>query len=139
MERPFLCLSLLATSLIALGCGSGEPPRYGVSGKVTVKGEPVDEGVVQFVPLDGQASNSTALLKNGDYAVPKDKGLFAGKYKVILVAYEAANMGGEAPGVSTPKSGSKGGAVIPPEYGANSKQIVEVKAGQTNTFNFIIK
>lgn len=76
------------------GCdkGSDNPPTFGVSGKVTYKGEPVEGATVVLVAQDiggkGAVGNTDA---EGNYQVgtfgPAD-GAIAGAYKVKVFKYE---------------------------------------------------
>jgi hypothetical protein len=75
---------LLATLLP--GCGSGKPtyPSARLEGKVTLDGNPIAEGRLQFVPQDlGKAPVTAAPIVEGRYlaeAVPR------GKLRVLLTA-----------------------------------------------------
>ena len=72
----------LVTTVIALtaavGCGDRQN-RWEVSGEVRVGGKPVEDGVINFAPLDGQGTGEGAQIVNGKYVIPQDKGLNPGK------------------------------------------------------------
>jgi hypothetical protein len=139
----WLLLSGLALVLVS-GCGETGLARCEVTGQVIFKSQPLDEGIIEFEPLDGQGSKSGALIKNGDYQIPKDKGLFPGRYKVTLIAGFGRSGGGNA-GIE--REASKGAARpafvpgkerIPPEYNVKSNVVREVKKEGPNRFDFDI-
>ena len=60
---PVLLLSALVVA--AAGCSSANPlGRRPISGKVTLQGQPVDYGSIQFIPLDLQAANWISPIRN---------------------------------------------------------------------------
>jgi len=86
MIRSETVVWLVASLLVAatLGCGSGEPPTYQVSGKVSYAGQPLPSGSIQFEP-DKPGGNSgtcaTATIENGTYTTTVG-GITGGKYLV---------------------------------------------------------
>src|SRR5262245_9162414 len=94
-----LCLSLAV--LAASGCGSDGPGRFNVTGKVTFRGQPVEEGKITFEdPAAGQV-NSADLGAGGGYSVE----LAAGDYQVS-VSPPLIEMPGtrDSPGDTVPKN-----------------------------------
>lgn len=70
-----------AVGLILCGCGGGDSlEKFPVSGKVTYKGEPVQEGDVNF--RNEQAGGGGAIDPTGSFEV--EGGLPAGKYTVYI-------------------------------------------------------
>jgi hypothetical protein len=68
--------------LLAGGCGDPTGGRQRISGPVTWKRMPLDEGVIEFHAQGDAApghvrTRSGALIKDGRYLIPKDKGLGA--------------------------------------------------------------
>jgi hypothetical protein len=75
--------------LLAPGCGdgSGLEPRYAVSGKLTYKGEPVKNAVINFVPVGGGRGATGKVDEGGAYTLTThdpDDGALPGKYKVTV-------------------------------------------------------
>ena len=68
-RRQFLQLGALGLGGLTLallsGCGEKGPVLCEVTGQVLLKSQPLDEGMIEFEPLDGQASKSGAVIKNG--------------------------------------------------------------------------
>ena len=136
-----LSLSLVLLGAIALGTlsGCGDPRnRQEVTGEVKLKGQPVEEGVINFAPLDGQETGDGAQITKGKYRIPREKGLSPGKYRVAI--YAGNGMTGE--GNASPDSPNAGkrqmGERVPPDYNKNSKVVKEVTTGGPNKFDFDI-
>ncbi|MFO1064731.1 MAG: hypothetical protein U0892_12780 [Pirellulales bacterium] len=133
------CFCMLAVAVLSLtGCGEANP-RMEVKGSVSLKGTPLKEGTILFMPLTGGegVTQEGGLIKEGKYLLPKESGLAPGKYKVILSAGDA-----KAPEDPNAIPGPTGNYVmkelIPPEYNAKSKVEVEVKSSGENVFDFPI-
>ena len=120
------------------GCSDPHKGKVAVSGKITLKGAPLNNGIVMFEPLDNQGTGGSAMLANGEYSIPKANGLKAGKYLVRVTAGDGKTQestGEPGPGGST-NIVSKD--LVPPEWNQRSKQEVTVKGDDTNTLDFNI-
>jgi hypothetical protein len=134
-------VATIAALFLAGGCEDDAGGRQAVSGAVTVKGKPVEMGMIEFIPVAGASAGGTyiksgAAIENGKYEIPKQKGLVPGRYKVTMSAPDKHNkMGGnELPG---PTSSRTSKDLIPPEYNLKSKVEVQVKKGPNN-FDFAV-
>lgn len=129
-------LSALAMGLI--GCGPGNP-RKEIKGKITLKKEPVKDGVISFEPLasGGPVTREAGVIKDGAYVIPADAGLLPGKYKVRITAGDST-----APDDPNQLPGPGGNYVmkdkVPPEYNTKTKQEVEVTDKGPNQFDYDI-
>jgi hypothetical protein len=138
-RRARFCGPLLAvTALGALG-GCGDPQqRQEIAGEVKFNGQPVEDGIIQFAPLDGQETGDGAQIVKGKYRIPKASGLSPGKYRVSIYAGNGLSGAGDASpdspnaGVQAPRER------IPPEYNEASKVVKEVIKGGENKFDFDI-
>jgi hypothetical protein len=130
---------LLVLPLVS-GCGNRGPVRHEITGTVTYKGEPVEEGVIDFEPQDGQASKDGASIIKGEYRIPKDKGLLPGKYKVSIVIGDGTVGTGDASpdAPPRPRGATPGKERAPPEFNVKSTLIREVTADGPNKFDFAI-
>jgi hypothetical protein len=133
-------LVLFAAVLPAGGCDDPGGLQT-VSGMVTLKGKPVEMGMIEFIPVAAASADTTytksgAVIENGRYDIPKQQGLVPGRYKVSISAPDKRNkMGGdELPG---PTSSRTSKDLIPPEFNLKTKLEVEVKKGP-NTFDFLV-
>ncbi len=123
MIRVRISLGLLGASLalLVVGCGDKYGGRRDVTGTVLFKGQPLEEGIIDFEPEDGQGSKSGASILKGQYTIPMDKGLIPGKYKVSIVAGDGTVTSGMAEPSGRAKPGATPGKErIPPEYNVKS-------------------
>lgn len=118
------------------GCGAGNNGRLPVSGVITLKGEALDDGTIEF---SSSSVKSGAPIIKGKYSMPADQGLSPGKYKVMITAGD-----GKTP-IESPDGlpGPTGTNIIskdriPPEYNTNSTQEVTVTDKGPNKFDFTI-
>lgn len=123
--------------LVAFGCGdpSGRQP---MSGTVTLKGQPLDQGSILFLPSSADQTNSTgAVIQNGTFTVPREKGLVPGIYKVQISSQEETGKvipGG--PGVP-PRPIMR--ERIPKSHTGEGNATVEVTSGGKNHFEFVLE
>ncbi|WP_029629782.1 hypothetical protein [Zavarzinella formosa] len=64
------------------GCGQTDQT---LAGDVSFDGQPIDDGVVLFVPTDGGGNNRQKVggqIANGKYSIESGRGLASGKYRV---------------------------------------------------------
>lgn len=128
---------LLASLLV--GCGSSDG-RVGITGEVSLDGEPIKSGSIRLTLVEGEKKESTgAMIHDGSYSIPVEKGLLPGKYHVVLSAADAE----AAPVTLRDSSGRPTVAVspelIPPEYNVNSDKNIDVTADGENHFVFSIE
>jgi hypothetical protein len=143
MPHVRLVASLLLACLIASlsGCGRSYGGRKAISGTVKLKGEPVNDGTIDFLPISGdQATKSGAQILNGSYKIPAEFGLLPGKYRVSITAGDGRTRA-DAPADQPP--GPTGANIvskdrIPKEYNIESTQEVEVTEKGPNVFNYDI-
>lgn len=130
----------LAVALLwLLGCGEPNPlGRYALSGSVTFQGQPLDQGLISFEPVDPtKGVGSGALIKNGKYEIPTDKGLPAGRYTVRITSTDptAPPPADAMPGDSPVRLGKER---IPPPWNLESDQQIEVKPDGEHVYSFAI-
>lgn len=142
MKKILLTFALVLLFGFAIsGCGPKGPVMYEVTGKVIFKNQPLDDGIIEFHPTEGQGSKQGAHIVNGEYKVPRATGLYAGKYSVFLTGGDGTS--GEGEGGTAPSKrrvgATPGKERIPPQYNVKTTQVVEVKAQGPNRFDFTIK
>lgn len=117
-----------------MGCGSSGPKRYGVSGSVKYKNEPIKFGTISFRSEDGTTSG--AQIKDGKYDIPASGGLPPGKYRVAINYPD--------PKAPKPKEDELPGEVtaakdlLPDRYHNNTELTAQIKAEQ-NQVDFDLK
>lgn len=128
--------SLIIVSISIVGCGQPDS-REGLSGEVTLKGELLKSGSIQFESVEGQSPvfSTGAMIRDGAFTVPGKSGLPAGKYRVMINAASAPFLATGPPG-SQPVMETK--ELVPAAYNTDSEVTVEVSADGENTFDFAI-
>jgi hypothetical protein len=126
-----ICVS---AALLIAGCGSSGPERYGVSGTVKYKGEPIKMGTISFRADDG--STGGAQIKDGQYDIPAAGGLTPGKYRVAINYPD--------PKAPKPREDEPPGEVVevrdllPDKYHNNTELIADIKA-ESNKVDYDLK
>ena len=94
LDRLRLALSLIAALSLAaaMGCsGDDGPPRVGVRGTVTYRGQPLPSGDIRFVPLPGtDTPQAGARIVDGRYAVAGG-GVPVGEFRVEILGYRRSD------------------------------------------------
>ena len=114
----WLWLAVLA--MAASGCGrSGKqiPNRVPVSGRVTVAGQPLAYGTVQFVPDSPEGHSAMGTIKGGAFTVESAEsfpGVVKGSYKVSIVSPQPIDPANRP---SDPFSPDANKSNIPKRYG----------------------
>ena len=129
---PLACVVVLAS-----GC-SDPDGRAEVSGTIKLAGQTLNDGLISFEPLEGQDTKSGAMIENGAFRIPRQKGLKPGKYLVRVTAGDGKTPTNpeEIGGPSKTNIVSKDR--IPPEWSARSKQEVTICGTEPNNFDFDI-
>ena len=124
-----------------MGCDRSGADRSAVSGSVTLAGQPVDGGSIDFAPSGvNQVSATGAMIFVGRYFVPCKNGLVPGKYCVRI--YWPEKVDAEQVPKGPPGPPAKGSHIglpkerIPAKYNIESELTVEVRQGGANTFDF---
>ncbi|HEY4259942.1 MAG TPA: hypothetical protein VGM98_07275 [Schlesneria sp.] len=145
LKSCFRSSSLAISIVIASGCGgTGGPERAIVSGEVTFDGQPIETGVIAFIP-DGATKGPTAgaAIQNGRYATPASSGPVLGPHRVEIVAHRTGRV---IEGAGIEGSGGPSGSIVleksemyvPTQYNKNSTLTFEVKSGK-NVQDFPLK
>jgi hypothetical protein len=135
MQAAFRCvwLWLAVLAMASSGCGrSGRqiPNRVPVSGRVTIAGQPLAYGTVQFVPESPEGHSAMATIKAGSFTLASAEsfpGVVKGSYKVSIVSPQPIDPSNRP---SDPFSPEANKSNIPNRYGniETSGLAVEVNA-----------
>ena len=130
----YLTLTLLLPLLFLLsGCGGSKTGgRLPISGTVTFKGQSLAQGSIEFMPEQGGVSQAGAMIADGKFSIPADKGLVPGNYTVRISSLEQV-----APREPGGTEGPQPKELIPAKYNIKTTLKKEVKQGAT-TFDFIL-
>lgn len=77
-----LLVSLLSFSFLA-GCGAPTGDRVPLAGEVTLDGQPLDRGSIEFHP-DGEGTITGGMILDGKFEIPANQGAEPGKYIVRI-------------------------------------------------------
>lgn len=132
---------VLGVMVLVMGCGPNYGGRKEIKGTVKLKGEPINDGTIDFFPAEGnQATKSGAQILKGSYKIPAEFGLLPGKYRVSITAGDGRTRS-DAPLDAPP--GPTGANIVskdrvPKEYNIESKIDVEVTDKGPNVFDYEI-
>jgi hypothetical protein len=134
----FICL-VLCPALGGCGGADDDLPRQALSGTVTLDGQPLELGIIQFQPSSAQEPlPAGAEIKDGTFTIARDEGPTPGNYRVFITS-----SGGKKPPTPAGTSGEKMPGImpdlIPAKYNSNSTLTVKVEADKPNTFDFPLK
>ena len=135
-------LSVALVIAVAFGHGCSRepasPPRFPVTGTVTVNGEPLQAGRIRFSPLTGTSTPGTSVgVVDGSYLTTVEEGLMEGEYRVEIEAEE--DLGFE---LDDDQAYAKRGGKplppnqIPPQFNRKSTLEATVMADADNDFLF---
>lgn len=133
------CVAGGVLGLVAcLGCGP-KTDRLPISGKVTLDGVPLDSGSIRFNSQPGEKLQSAgAMIHNGGYEIPAEKGLLPGVYIVQISSPDTEAppimIGGENGSPRFPVAPER----IPLEYSEGSDKTVELTRDGGGEFDFEI-
>ena len=138
-RRSLFCWTPLAVLLIVTaGCGGSN--RAAVTGEVTLDGQPVEGGMISFIPADGAAGPPAwGKIEEGRYSIPAREGPPLGTSRVEI--RWTRKTGRKLPAVPPAPPGEmieETVEAVPARYNAQSKLEAEVQGGK-NTFDFKLK
>jgi hypothetical protein len=126
-------LAALAAALLGCGQKPTGPERGVVHGKITLDGNPVVKGTIDFAPTDPSRGPTCGMrVVDGQYA-SAERGPIIGKCRVTI---RAPQMSGTMREDGDWKSNYA--ELIPPRYNTQSTLEADVRAGD-NTFDFDLK
>lgn len=118
------CAALLLVAVLA-GCSS-QGATGTVEGTVTLNGQPLEQGLIRFVPVDGQSQPADATITSGKFTaiVP------VGDFRVEITAPKVV---GQVKMYNTPDSPTvdKIEEAIPAKYNVNTELKMTVPKGKT--------
>jgi len=134
-RRATLATGIIAAVVLTVaGCGP-KSDRLAVSGNVSLNGTPLDNGTIRFTSIGSEKLvTSGALIQNGAYHVPQEKGLLAGSYQVEINSPDSA----APPVLDRPSGMLMAPERIPAAYNTESKRTIEVSIDGDNEFDFEI-
>lgn len=130
-------LLLLAVGIVSCsGCGGHQSSGSKVSGRVSLNGQPLPDGMITFMPQTPAPGLRTvsAMIANGEFAVPAANSLMPGSYRVAVTAQKST--GRKIPaGEGSSEMVDDVEDYIPPKYNAATTLSVEI-TGDTSDLEF---
>ena len=128
---------VLACAPLIAGCAGGDGlPREPISGVVTLGGEPLAAGSIQFIPADlTKGTPASGEIQGGKFVIPPERGPVPGEYRVVISGGASAPVPvDEAPGASPSPTPDP----VPAKYNISSTLVAEIKAGGSNTLEYAL-
>ncbi|RCS54686.1 hypothetical protein DTL42_06040 [Bremerella cremea] len=116
-------LALGTLTLLTVGCGGPKSDKLEMTGKVTLDGQPLQEGAITIEATDDKGGVDGGMITDGEYKVlttPGDK----------LIKINATKVVGQKKTYNTPDSPTEDVVkeIIPPKYNTRSDIKVTVTA-----------
>ena len=134
--------------VVVSGCGASGL-GVSVSGKASLDDRPIQDGTIQFVPIEGtQGPTAGGTIKNGTYNISRDGGPVPGKYRIEISSFidvkEATPKELAGALFGRPASDLPAGAqvqtlrknVVPPKFNETSELKAEVPNAASYEANF---
>ncbi len=138
VRRVVPTVLLCSVALLPSGCGPENPlGRLAISGSVQLKGQPLDQGEIEFSPTAESPNLATGgRIEGGRYRIPAHQGLLPGTYLVRISSAEVTGepIQPEFPGDSPILAHER----IPVAYNVKSDKHVTVTEDGSNVFDFDI-
>jgi hypothetical protein len=133
-----LVLCLLVALTAAAGCNRHGANRGIVSGKVTLDGQPLEQGTIQFTPIEGTKGVPTGgSITSGRYRLADAAAPTVGCNRVEVRAMRPTGKKVPKPFAPPGETIDELVAAVPPKYNSQSTLKIEVKPGE-NTADFDI-
>ena len=81
-----MSLSVLFELFLLPGCGAPKTKTFKVTGKITIDGQPIEQGAIKFMAVDGATPVGGGSIKNGTYFAevpPGQKKVLVNGQKVV--------------------------------------------------------
>lgn len=131
-----LLLLAVLTATATTGCaGSDSGSGHDVQGSVTWKNEPLEQGMIYFVPSSGSGNGTSLAIEQGRFdSTGKTSKLKPGTYRIEITSTQKT--GKMIPGAGPNGQVEEVVQVIPPSYNEKSKLTANVSDSQANQFQF---
>jgi hypothetical protein len=128
---------ILPCAVLLAGCSGGDGlPRKSVSGAVTLGGQPLATGSIQYIPDDlEKGTPASGEIAGGKFTIPPERGPVPGQYRVVISGGASTPVAADAaPGASPPPARDP----VPARYNAATTLVAEIKADGANTFDYAL-
>jgi hypothetical protein len=127
-------------ALIVAGCSGDGVQRAEVSGTVTLNGELVREGSINFFPTDGaKGPEAGGAIVDGKYHIPRAKGPVVGMNRVELRAFQKTGKQIQDPTAKPGTMTEEIANIFPPEFNRESVLKKEIQPGKNTDVDFKLR
>ena len=138
MQRT-LIVFLISLPLCFSACSNSNPQgRVAIQGSVTLAGEPLDKGSIQFESLQDLKPLilTGGVIQQGTFAVPAAQGLLPNQEYTVRIRSVQEIPGTFIQAADPEESGPEMRDVIPPQFGTASTLTVSATKKSPNVFQF---
>jgi hypothetical protein len=111
--------------LVVLTAGCGGSAKVVVKGTVTLDGNPLEEGAINFFPADGSGTTAGGVISGGNFSVPVPAGSVIVRISASKVIRREPMYAGDPKGPMKEIRTD----IIPAKYNAQSELKLDVKSG----------
>jgi hypothetical protein len=122
--RMAYCLVSCVAVAVCLGC-SREPPMGELRGQVTLDSQPLNNGIIRFIPIDGESQTAGGTIENGAFEIR----LPVKKHRVEISATKMPTGAAAAAGRHSDANFAVV-ELVPAKYNVNSSLNIDVRAGR---------
>lgn len=121
-----------------VGCNDRPPLGEGLSGRVIVEGNPLDDGLITLIPNAGTTGNKiSTVVQAGNYQILPEDGLNAGSFRVEILGL-SPSIKAMADG-KRPTIGKDSYREIDERFNEKSELQCDVVAGLANVADFHVQ
>jgi hypothetical protein len=127
----------LPLALVGLSaCADSGPELAEVAGSVQLDGRPLEEGSIQFIPVEGtKGPGAGGIVANGKYRIARAKGVTVGRNRVELRGFRTTGRKVQDPTGPPGALAEERVQAFPAEYNDRSTVVKDIQAG-SNTIDF---
>lgn len=131
-----MCLFVAAIVVSSsFGCGSNEMPRahlVDVHGKVTVDGEPLQDGSIEFIDPSGKSESAIGAIQGGEYRLKSAPGSKRVEIRAQKTVSERTN-------AATGQTEKITEQILPEKFNAKSELKADIPTGAAHDAPFDLK
>lgn len=116
---------------LSFGCGAEGGSQTSVKGRVSLDGQPIDQGAIHFMATASKGKNFSGAIANGEYALPAKESPTPGTYRVELHWTKKTGKKVRDGAISVDETAEG----MPAKFNKESNLSAEIKAGE-NLLNY---
>ena len=139
IDMKYRIIAVLPLLFAFLGCSDSPADHNAIRGEVKVDGQPIERGMIMFVPLPGAKGQTAAgPIKDGKYDISAEAGPTVGTQRVEI--HSTRKTGKKIQKAFAPKGEmvDEEGEGVAKRFNSASKLTTDVKAGE-NVANFQVE